>query len=124
MATLVVTEGPAIGERFTLPRDQVVSVGRDSECVFQVVDPYMSRKHMQVHYEPKVSRFIVRDYRSANGVMVNGCTLAEEAPLRSGDSIRIGHTTLVFVDRDFSDDEEALTHAKATQEWKRTTVIE
>ena len=50
MASLVIVEGQGQGGHFplTLP---LVSIGRDDTCTFQVLDPLVSRKHLQVRVE-------------------------------------------------------------------------
>jgi pSer/pThr/pTyr-binding forkhead associated (FHA) protein len=121
MASLVVTEGPGQGTHFplTLP---LVSVGRDDTCTFQVLDPTVSRKHLQVKFDPTLGKHIAGDYRSAHGVYVNGRELLLDIVLSDGDKIRIGQTTLVYLAVDHADASAALAAAKKKDEWARSTM--
>jgi len=123
MASLVVVEGPAQGANFplTLP---LVSVGRDDTCTFQVLDPLVSRKHLQVRLDTKVGKHIAGDYRSAHGVYVNDKQIVLDTVLNDGDRIKIGNTTLMYMTADHADAPTALAAAKKKGEWKRTTLME
>ena len=61
------------------------------------------------------------DARSANGVYINGHRIVQDVPLRDGDCIRIGHTTLVYLTQDDVDAETALEAIRKKDEWKRST---
>jgi len=97
MAYLVVTEGPATGKQFTLgPKDRLVLVGRHVDCSFQIPDDKVSRRHLQIRLDEDQDRHFAVDYQSSNGVQVNGERITEDVPLKDGDAIRIGLTTLVY----------------------------
>jgi len=123
MATLVVVEGPGQGAHFplTLP---LISVGRDDTCTYQIVDELISRKHLQVRLDAKLGKHVAGDYRSSNGVYVNDRQIVLDTPLADGDRIRIGRTTLMYLDADHADAPAALAAAKKKGEWKRSTIVE
>lgn len=120
MASLVVMAGSEQGAQFPLT-EPMVSVGRDDTCTFQVLDPLVSRKHLQVRFDPAAGKHIAGDYRSAHGVFVNDKRIAIDTPLNDGDRIRIGHTTLMYLAADYADAPAAHAAAKKKDEWKKTT---
>jgi pSer/pThr/pTyr-binding forkhead associated (FHA) protein len=123
MASLVVIEGSAEGAHFPLT-EPLVSVGRDDTCTFQVLDPLVSRKHLQVRLDAALGMRVAGDYRSAHGVFINGKQVVIDTPLRDGDKIRIGNTTLMYLDGEHADAPAALAAAKKKGEWKRSTLMD
>ncbi len=123
MASLVVIEGPGQAAHFplTLP---LVSLGRDDTCTFQVLDPLVSRKHLQVKLDPTLGKHIAGDYRSAHGVFINDKQIVLDTVLHDGDIVRIGQTKLMYLSVDHPDAPAALAAAKKKGEWKRTTLME
>ncbi|MFZ4574346.1 MAG: FHA domain-containing protein [Phycisphaerales bacterium] len=122
MASLVVIEGPAQGTHFPLV-EPLVSVGREDTCTFQLLDPYVSRKHLQVKFDARLGKHIAGDYRSGNGVFVNEKELLLDVPLVDGDRIRIGTSVIVYLSADHPDAATALAAAKQSGEWKRSTMM-
>ena len=123
MATLVITHGPAEGRCIQLRRgDRLVSIGRDDQCTFQLVDEHISRRHLQIRYEEPEDLHYAVDMRSANGVYVNGKQIVDAQALKEGDVIRIGRTTIRYTRQDFPDEQSAVEHYKKTDEWKRSTI--
>lgn len=103
MATLIITDGPAEGEQFSLGRHGVVLIGRDADCTFQILDPQISRRHMQIKRDDQTNAHLAVDYASRNGVRVNGSRITEPAPLGEGDEIVIGETRIVYTTADSPD---------------------
>ncbi|MBL9148466.1 MAG: FHA domain-containing protein [Phycisphaerae bacterium] len=122
MATLVVTEGPAKGSHFPLAMASV-SIGRDDTCSFQILDPRVSRTHLQVRFDDALGTHVAADYRSAHGVYVNDARIVLDTTLRDGDSIRIGGTTMMYLAADCADAAAASEAVRKRDEWKRSTVI-
>lgn len=121
MACLVVIDGPASGTHFALGEHGVVTVGRDEECTFQIIDPQMSRRHLQIR-RGSDGRHIAADYRSANGIKLNGVTIINEAPLNDGDELMLGLSRVVYSTTDYDDAEHAMISRKGNQ-WMRTTLV-
>jgi pSer/pThr/pTyr-binding forkhead associated (FHA) protein len=69
-------------------------VGRDPSCQLVLADPKISRYHAVVLV--KEGELFVRDEGSRNGTFVAGARLeaGHLAPLRPGDELRLGETTL------------------------------
>lgn len=122
MASLVVLEGAGQGAYFPLT-EPLVSIGRDDTCTVQILDPLVSRKHLQVRFDATLGKHIAGDYRSAHGVFVNGRQVEFDLPLCDGDKITIGQTTLMYLIADHPDGKTALAAAKKRGEWKRSTLM-
>src|SRR3954449_5576830 len=90
--TLKITGGNATGQTITLEQELVIgrstpglgSLGGDSE---------ISRVHARVYHDPS-GQLIVEDLGSTNGTFVHGHRIAAATPLRSGDQLRVGQTTM------------------------------
>lgn len=123
MATLVIMTGEGRGRLLALPRASAVTIGRDDQCTFQIVDNRISRKHAQVHFDNSVGKYVVVDARSANGLYLNEVLVPVEAPLKDGDALRLGDTRLIFLERDYDDAAKALKDAHARDEWGRGTIL-
>ncbi len=122
MASLVVIEGPAQGAHFPLV-EPLVSIGREDTCTFQLLDPYVSRRHLQVKLDARLGKHVAGDYRSGNGVYVNGKEIVLDTPLNDGDVIRIGGSTIMFLAGEHPDAATAIAEAKKMGEWKRSTLL-
>lgn len=122
MASLVVIEGPGQGAHFPLT-EPLVSVGRDDTCTFQVLDPLVSRKHLQIRLDARLKKHVAGDYRSAHGVLVNDKQIALDVPLNDGDKIKLGNTILMYLSTDHADAPAAMAAAKKKDEWKRSTLM-
>ncbi len=113
MATLFVTEGPSKGQKFALAGCRVLMIGRDASCSFQIVDPELSRCHLQIRQADDPNQHLVRDFESRNGVYVNGKKIDKETALMDSDVIAIGGTTIVYSLDDAAD------AMRVTEAWKR-----
>ena len=103
MATLIVIDGPAEGQKFALQQHGLVMIGRDQNCTFRILDTQISRTHVGVKRNSDSEGHLVIDYESANGVCVNGKRIDAHTPLDDGDVIRIGNTSIVYSVQDEPD---------------------
>ena len=69
-------------------------LGRSRDCDVVVDDQNVSRRHAEVR--PSGGSWIVRDLGSTNGVKVNGRRIHGAQSLRSGDTIELGTSDIVF----------------------------
>ena len=76
---------------------------------------------MQVRFDQNTNRYLAYDMKSRNGVYVNNRKIEDETPLKDGDIILIGFTSLLFTDKDFKDKDSALQHYKKVGERMRVT---
>mgnify|MGYP001560345062 CR=1 FL=1 len=112
MAMLIFTEGPNTGQSFRLERHRLVMVGRDASCTVQIVDPQLSRHHLQIELAEAESRHYAIDFNSKNGVVVNGNKIDKRVALRDCDVIKIGDSSLVYTTDDSADALSAREQAK------------
>ncbi|MHC5029007.1 MAG: FHA domain-containing protein [Planctomycetota bacterium] len=123
MAALLMTQGPLEGTFFRLPDEPVVSVGRDDQCTLQLLDRSISRQHLQIRFDPATGARSAMDYRSANGVVVNGIRIADAVRLVDGDTLTLGETTMVYLEADHPDATTAMDAVRKSREWKRSTLM-
>lgn len=123
MASLVIVEGVDLGRLLPIT-EPLVSIGRDDTCTFQILDPLVSRKHLQIRFDAQFKSHVAGDYRSAHGVFVNNKQIVLDTPLLDGDKVRIGGTTLMYLVEDHPDATSAAAAAKKKDEWKRTTMLD
>ena len=76
-----------------------------------------------VRFGSQQQKHYAADYRSANGVFVNDDRIVEDKVLADGDSIRIGNTTIAYLQDDHSDVEAAKDALRKKDEWKRSTLL-
>lgn len=112
MAFLYFTQGPATGQQFSLEGHRLVMIGRDASCTIQVVDPQLSRNHLQIEHVIDEGCHYAIDYQSKNGVYVNGQKIDRRAPLGDRDIITIGDTTIVYSKGDSTYAQHVLDAAK------------
>lgn len=113
MPMLVVTDGPARTQKFSLTGNRITMIGRDAVCTFQIIDPTLSRQHLQLRFDEENQRHVAIDWTSSNGVFINNRRIEAETPLADGDVITIGNTSLVYCTAD-ADDAQA-----AAEVWKK-----
>jgi signal transduction histidine kinase len=89
---LIVIRGVDEGKQFELT-DHTVTVGRHSANAVPLHDTQVSRRHLELRAGG--GGFELRDLGSGNGTLLNGQPV-QTAPLRSGDTIAIGQTVLMF----------------------------
>jgi pSer/pThr/pTyr-binding forkhead associated (FHA) protein len=93
-ASLVVTEGAAVGTTYVLEGERV-TIGRSPEATVHVDDEQLSRFHAIVVLREEGHE--IRDLQSTNGTFVNGKRLEVARRLSHGDHVRIGGTTLRYL---------------------------
>ena len=74
--------------------EELVSIGRASDCTIPIKDRYLSRRHAEI--VSAEGAWVLKDLGSANGTYLNGSRVEQITMLRSGDRIRLGDTELVF----------------------------
>src|SRR5271170_2917471 len=87
------------GEQQELVVDQaLVRVGRQAGNDIVLADPLVSRVHCTVKREG--AGWSLEDHGSTYGTFVNDERVAGTRPLAVGDRLRIGNTSMRFVERD------------------------
>src|SRR3954453_8984352 len=89
---LKVTAGNAAGQ--DIPLEQELVIGRSTPGLGSLGgDSEISRVHARIYHDPS-GQLIVEDLGSTNGTFVNGNRIAAATPVRSGDQVRVGQTTM------------------------------
>lgn len=123
MASIVIASGERRGDRYLLGRRTNV-IGRAESLPIQILDDLVSRKHMQVHFDPMTSRYSIVDMSSRNGVFLNGARVTTETLLAHRDRIRVGKTVLLFTERDLDEDTAVWHRFNKPGERQRPTQID
>jgi serine/threonine-protein kinase len=90
---LDVVEGPSAGKTFRLTGHSTFTLGRlPGLNVSLPDDPYLSRLHCLIEFNPPAARLV--DLSSKSGTKVNGERVAQ-ADLQTGDRVKAGGTTLL-----------------------------
>ncbi|MEM7230650.1 MAG: FHA domain-containing serine/threonine-protein kinase [Planctomycetota bacterium] len=92
-ARLIVGSGPLVGRTIPLTESQVTEIGRHPKYPVAIPDTSVSKLHCVL--VPTSCGYVVADRSSANGTWVNGQRV-ERQLLKSGDSIRVGTTSLIY----------------------------
>ena len=92
-AQLTVYQPDVTPQHFS-PSTQTITLGRSADCTIPIKDRFLSRKHAEITFSAGV--WILRDFGSANGTLLNGKKIDGSAPLRPGDRICLGDTEVVF----------------------------
>src|SRR5207342_3395651 len=92
---LVVSTGADAGLRVAVADDTVL--GRDDEADVVLQDPSgkLSRRHARIRLSDGMP--MIEDLESTNGTYLNGKRIDAPQPLKEGDRIAIGESTLEFV---------------------------
>jgi pSer/pThr/pTyr-binding forkhead associated (FHA) protein len=123
MACLIVTEGPDTGRNLDLEVQPVVTIGRDRNCTFQILDDRISRNHLQVS-ATESGRHCATDSGSSNGTFVNDKRIDARTELTDGDVVRIGLTAMVYMTGKAQIDQKMEELAKRPgQRWQTTVAM-
>ena len=88
---LIVLAGPNVGEMYPVEGAESF-VGRGTNATIRLGDDSISRRHVRIVVDGQDVR--IEDLGSANGTILNGERVAA-APLRDGDKIQLGSTTIL-----------------------------
>ena len=92
---LLFTKGPLKGLRYDVKEGEF-HLGRSRTCDICIPDPRLSRKHCL--FVVSKDGFSIVDLASVNGTIVNGTPIdATIRPLKVGDRITVGDTSLIVV---------------------------
>jgi len=108
---------------YTLAQATIV-IGRSETLPVQVLDEYVSRKHLQIRLDADSGRYVALDLNSKHGAFLNDRKMTQETTLTDGDQIRIGDTNILFTDQDFTTREDAIAHFRKHGERTRPTAID
>lgn len=99
---LILYDGDEIGALHSLTKDETV-IGRTADCDVVIAETRVSRRHAIIRrLTTGTHDFEVIDLASTNGTLLNGDAV-DRAPLKSGDKVGIGGSTLKFAMLDKAD---------------------
>jgi len=81
-------------QQLAFHKEEVISLGRASDCSIPIKDRFLSRRHAEIVREH--GAWVVRDCGSVNGTLLNGTKLLAPTPLRPGDRIALGDSEVVL----------------------------
>jgi len=95
IGVFTVTSGVEAGRVLSVPKGEIVSFGRSTECTYPFDDPSLSREHANV---VRVGNdYVIKDGGSTNGSFVNDTRATGAVHLRDGDRVQLGlHTMMRF----------------------------
>ncbi len=70
-------------------------LGREEGVEYKVEDPHTSRKHLVIHFLGDIVE--VENLSQTNPTLLNGKVIKERVRLKSGDILKVGRMTLLFV---------------------------
>jgi class 3 adenylate cyclase len=114
VAAIIVTQGPRLGDFYSLERG-VNIIGRSPELPINLLDMTVSRRHMQIVWDPEERCFWAQDLGSMHGVVVDGVRLDQKAALSEGVSFSAGRVHLVFTMRDIKSRADAIAFLENQQ---------
>ena len=91
-AYLIVLAGSRVGSMVKVTDG--LTIGRGARAGFQTLDEGVSRSHVRI-VEDEEGKLYAEDLGSRNGTFVNGARIEQPAPLKDGDKIQIGSTTIL-----------------------------
>ncbi|MFN0063269.1 MAG: diguanylate cyclase [Myxococcaceae bacterium] len=106
---LVEIHGPDLGKRYLLEEEEFF-IGRDVNNNIVVDLDNVSRRHAKI--VTREGKSFVVDLKSTNGTYLNDQEVTQEAPLRSGDYLKVGGSIFKFLS---GGDIEALYHEEIYQ---------
>jgi len=106
--TLTFLSGDALGKELPLLQQQI-TLGRGEDCDVVIMDPSVSRRHVQLSCRKVIAKddrqdlkVVMRDLGSTNGTLVN-YRKVRHAVLKAGDKIILGRIILKFEYKDLAD---------------------
>ena len=123
MASVIIVSGNSKGEFLPLGR-RVSVIGRAESLPMQILDDLVSRKHLRIKFVEETKNYCVEDLESKHGTFVNKHKISEATELAEGDEILLGETRLMFTEKDFDTQENALMHYNKYGEQARVTRLE
>jgi len=81
---------------YLLKPNKLIAIGRERGNTIELSDPVVSRRHAELFLASKGC--YIRDLGSSNGVIVNQIRIENPQRLSHGDRIKLGDTTIFFID--------------------------
>ncbi len=92
---LIMRSGPTPGKQISLEKAEM-SIGRELSNDIPIVEPEISRRHARI--VKRDDSYMIEDLGSTNGTFVNDVRVSALHPLKTGDVITLGETTVFLFD--------------------------
>ena len=122
MPVLIVLTGPNNGDYQPIETKPII-VGREDNCDFQIVDPTVSRRHLQIQLNESGQACLATNLSSSIGMLVNNRMITADVTLRDGDLIQLGETLLLYAVKEFSDVQSAVNYYRSTGAGQQATIV-
>ncbi len=122
MPVIIVLTGSNNGDYKPIETKPLI-VGRDMNCDFQLLDPTVSRRHLQLQLNESDQTCMATNLSSTSGVMVNNHKVTVDIHLRDGDLIQLGDTLLLYAVKEFSDVQSAVNYYRSSSVGQQPTII-
>ncbi len=113
MPVIIVLTGSNNGDYKPIETKPII-VGRDMNCDFQLLDPTVSRRHLQLQLNESDQTCMATNLSSTSGVLVNNHMVTVDIHLRDGDIIQLGETLLLYAVKEFSDVQSAVNYYRSS----------
>jgi len=102
-----------------------IVLGRDEGCDIQVIDPQVSRRHVEISMTTQGGHdiYFAADLGASNGTVIDGHPVKKQIPLKEGSIIAIGRSELIFTKKKFKDRDTALAAFRRDGEQYKGTII-
>ncbi len=122
MPVIIVLTGSNNGDYQPIEKKPII-VGRDMSCEFQLVDPTVSRRHLQLQLNETDQTCMATNLSSTSGVLVNNHMVTVDIHLRDGDIIQLGDTLLLYAVKEFSDVQSAVNYYRSSGVCQEPTML-
>ncbi|KAL1808528.1 hypothetical protein DCAR_0728001 [Daucus carota subsp. sativus] len=100
MLKLVIQKGPRQGETLEFRPGSKIRLGRVVRGnSVAIKDSGISTKHLEIHFESDLGKWVITDLGSSNGTILNGSVIDANTPvcLSNNDVVKLGEVTLIVV---------------------------
>ncbi len=115
---LKIISGPGAGGIIEIFSSGIL--GREEGVEYKVGDPHTSRRHLMIHFLGDMVE--VENLSQTNPTLLNGKVIKERVPLKSGDILKVGRMTLLYVNPSEKPETELMV-GKAPTKWIFAAVV-
>jgi FHA domain len=100
VAVLQLLDGTLIGMVSCHADAGFATIGRGRDAAIRIHDPYVSRIHATIHWDPDGQTHVLSDRGAQNGTYINGRRISTPTRVLDGARIRLGTTEVHYYRRD------------------------
>lgn len=122
MPVIIVLTGPNNGD-YQPVEEKPIIIGREENCDFQLVDPTVSRRHLQIQLGSSDQECVGTNLSSTSVMLVNNHRITGDTTIRDGDLIQLGETLLLYAVKDFPDVQSAVNYYRSAGMGQQATIM-